>query len=166
MQICVVVLAVMLCGMSLTACTPLPKSFTPHTPEEQAVVRTIDSFLSAWRAHDRERLAPLVLQEAAMDAFVDGSPLPPARILALPQRADGAALWQATADRLVDFRQSSPRSVSVGTYVHDVVQVDRGSDEVTTLIRWDLVQESGTWRIQHMTQTTWVHPWDIRAGGA
>jgi hypothetical protein len=135
-------LIVVVCGVCITACTPSPKSFTPRTPEEQAVVRTLVAFLAAWHARDAERLKSLVLPEATMEALTDGSRVPPERILALPQR------------------------VSVGAYVHAIVEVSRGSDQVTTRIRWDLVRENGGWRIQHLTQTTWVHPWDIPGGGA
>jgi hypothetical protein len=155
-------LIAVVCGVCIAACTPLPKSFKPHTPEEQAVVRTIDAFLSAWRARDAERLTPLVLPEATIEAFADGGRVPPARILALPQRAADAALLRVTANRLVDFHQDAPNRVSVGAYVHDIVDVARGSDQVTTRIKWDLVRDNGAWRIQHITQTTCVHPLDIR----
>jgi hypothetical protein len=165
MKISAAGLLVVVWGMCAAACIPLPKSFTPRTPQEQAVVRTIDTFLSAWRARDLAQLSPLVLPEATMDAFVDGSPVPPERILALPQRAEDAALLRATADRLVDFQQPAPQRVSVSAYVHDVIDVARGSDQVTVRIRWDLLQENETWRIQHITQTTWVHPLDIRGFG-
>ena len=166
MRISAAGLIVVVCGLCIAACTPLPKSFKPHTPEEQAVVRTITAFLSAWRARDPERLKPLVLPEATMEASVDGSRLPSERILALPQRAEDAALLRVTTDRLVDFQQTAPNRVSVGAYVHDIVDVSRGTDQVTTRLRWDLVQGNGTWRIQHIAQTTWVHPLDIRGFGA
>jgi hypothetical protein len=159
-------LIVVVCGVYLTACTPFPKSFTPRTPEEQAVVRTIGAFLAAWHARDAERLTPLVLPEATMEASTDGDRVPPERILALPQRAEEAALLRVSADRLVDFQQSAPQRVSVGAYVHDIVDVSRGTDQVTTRIRWDLIRDNGGWRIQHIVQTTWVHPLNVPAGGA
>jgi SnoaL-like domain len=165
MKISAAVIVTMTCGMSLAACTPLPKAFTPHTADEPAVVQTIATFLSAWNARDMERLNTLVLPEATMEAFVDGSRIPPERILAVRQRPDEAPLQQATADRLVDFRQSSATSISVGTYVYNVVRRDRGSDQITTRLRWDLIRDNGAWHIQHLAQTTWVHPLDIGGSG-
>jgi hypothetical protein len=152
--------------MCVAACTALPKTFMPQTPEEQAVAYTVTTFLSAWHARDVATLTTLVLPDATIDAFVDGSPVPPAPILlVVQQRPDDSPLLQASADHLVDFRQSSSSSVSVGTYVHDLVRVRETTDEVTTRIRWDLVQRDGQWHIQHIAQTTWVVPYYVRGSG-
>jgi hypothetical protein len=43
----VVVLLVLAWAVCLTACPPLPKAFTPNTAEEQAIVHTIRTFLTA-----------------------------------------------------------------------------------------------------------------------
>jgi hypothetical protein len=166
MKISAAVIVTVVCGISLAACTPLPKSFKPHTADEQAVAQTIVTFLSAWNARDVEKLNTLVLPEATLEAFVDGSRVPPERILlAVRQRTGSSPLQQATADRLVDFRQASSTSVSVETYVHDFVRRDRGRDQVTTRLRWDLVRDHGAWHIQHIAQTTWVHPFEIGGSG-
>lgn len=159
------VLMVIVWWLYVAACTPLPKSFTPHTAEEQAVVHTIRTFLTAWHARDVATLSRLVTWEATMDAFVDGSPIPPKRILAVQQDADNAPLLGATADRLVDFRQPSPESATVETYVYDYVRDDLGTDQKTTRIRWELVQRQGQWQIGHMAQTTWLHPFYLRGFG-
>ena len=165
MQVSRAVLVAVVWGMCMAACTPLPKSFTPHTPEEQAVVHTITTFLSAWRARDVVTLKTLVLPEATMDAFVDGSRIPPKPILALQQSSDNSPLLQATAERLVNFRQASPTTASVETYVHDSVRVQQDTNQVTTRIRWDLAQQERQWRIQHIAQTTWLVPSHVRGAG-
>jgi hypothetical protein len=160
------VLVVIVWEVCLAACTPLPKSFTPHTAEEQAVVYTIRTFLTAWHARDLAALHMLVTPAATMDAFVDGSPVPPERILAVRQPADYAPLLGATADHLVDFRQPSPQSAAVETYVYNYVRDgDLGIDQETTRIRWDLVRRNGQWQIDHIAQTTWLHPFYIRGIG-
>jgi hypothetical protein len=108
----------------------------------------------------------LVTPDATMDAFVDGSPLPPERILAVRQRAENAPLLGATADHLVDFRRSSPENSTVETYVYNYVRDgDLGTDQETTRLRWELVRQNGQWRISHMAQTTWLHPFYLRGIG-
>jgi hypothetical protein len=160
------VLLVLAWAGCLTACTPLPKAFTPHTAEEQAIVHTIRTFLTAWHARDRETLTRLVTPDATLDAFVDGSPLPPERILALRQPAETAPVLAATAERLVNFRQPSPERAMVETYVsREVRDGDLGIDQETTRLRWDLFRRNGQWQIGHMAQTTWLHPVYIRGFG-
>ena len=159
------VLVVLIWGVCLGACTPLPKSFTPHTAEEQAVVHTIRTFLTAWHARGVETLHMLVTPEATLDAFVDGSALPPERILAVRQQADHAPLLGASADYLMNFHQSSPQLSTVETYVYNYVYGDLGTDQETTRIRWDLVRQNGQWRITHMAQTTWLQPFYLRGMG-
>jgi SnoaL-like domain len=153
--------------ISVVSCTSFPKPFTPHTPDEQAVARTVVTFLTAVKTQDLETLNTLVLPDATMAAFVDGSPEPPQPILASLQRADDSPLLHAAANKLVDFRQASPTQVSVGTYVNDIVNAPsyRGTDQVTTRIRWDLVQHDGQWRIQHMAQTIWITPYNAAGAG-
>jgi hypothetical protein len=153
-------------AMSVIACAAFPKSFTPQTPDEQAVARTVVTFLSASKARDMQTLNTLVLPDATVAAFVDGSAEPPQPILASVQRADDAPWLHAAADKLVDFRQASPTQASVGTYTTDfVTRQDRSTEEVTTRIRWNLVQRDGQWRIQHIAQTTWITPYNARGAG-
>jgi hypothetical protein len=166
MRACAAACVAIVWAMSIAACAAFPKRFTPQTPEEQAIARTMATFLSASKAHDLPTLNTLVLPEATVAAFVDGSPEPPQPLLASVQRADDAPWRHATADKLVDFRQSSPTQASVGTYTTDfVTRQDRSTDEVTTRIRWDLVQRDGQWRIQHIAQTVWITPYHTRGAG-
>lgn len=152
--------------ISVVSCTSLPKSFTPQTPDEQAVARTVMTFLAAVKTQDLATLNTLALPDATMAAFVDGSPEPPQPILASLQRADDSPLLHAAANKLVDFRQASPTQASVGTYVTDIVNAPyRGTDQVTTRIRWDLVERDGQWRIQHLAQTTWITPYNGAGAG-
>jgi hypothetical protein len=152
--------------MSVVSCTSLPKSFTPQTPDEQAVARTVATFLAAVQARDLETLHTLVLPEATLEAFVDGSQEPPQPILASLQRPDDSPLLRAAGAKLVDFRQASPTQASVGTYVTDIVSRQfRDTDLVTTRTRWDLVQHDGQWRIHHIAQTTWITPYNAAGAG-
>jgi SnoaL-like domain len=153
-------------AMSVAACAAFPKSFTPQTPDEQAIARTMVTFLSASKAGDLQTLNTLVTPEATVAAFVDGSPEPPQPLLESVQHPDDSPWRYAAADKLVDFRQTSPTQASVGTYMTDfVTRQDRSTDEVTTRIRWDLVQRDGQWHIQHIAQTTWITPYHTRGAG-
>ena len=153
-------------AMSVAACAAFPKSFTPQTPDEQAVAHTVVTFLSASKAGDLQTLNTLVTPEATVAAFVDGSAEPPQPILESVQHPDDAPWLHAAANKLVDFRRASPTQASVGTYTTDfVTRQDRSTDEVTTRIRWDLVQRDGQWRIQHIAQTTWITPYHTRGAG-
>jgi hypothetical protein len=72
----------------------------------------------------------------------------------------------ATAERLVNFRQLSPERTMVETYVYrEVRDGDLGIDQETTRIRWDLLRRDGQWQIDHLAQTTWLHPVYIRGFG-
>jgi hypothetical protein len=152
--------------VSVVSCTPLPKPFSPQTPDEQAVARTVVTFLAAVKTQDMETLNTLVFPDATMAAFVDGSREPPQSIRASLLRANDSPLLHAAANKLVDFRQASPMQASVGAYVTDIVNAPyRGTDQVTTRIRWDLVERDGQWRIQHLAQTTWITPYNAAGAG-
>lgn len=161
-----VFLGAVCCSMWMVACNTLPKSFTPRTPDEQAVAQTVATFLMAWRDRNGSALGMVVTPEATLEASSDGSTLPSKRVLELQHTAENAPLLRATTENLVDFRQDTPERVTVGTYVHDFVKIDRGTDQVSHRIQWELRRQDGQWRVQRIVQTTWVHPLNIRGGGA
>jgi ketosteroid isomerase-like protein len=152
---------VIACSLWIAACATLPRSFTPKTPDEQAAARTMETFLLAVRAQDFDRVSTVITPEATVVANVQGRVEAPQRILALRQSVANSPLLQVAPDRLVDYRQSSPDTATVGAYVHGPV----GVEIETTHFTWELQRHNGQWRIHAMKQTAWSTPHYVRAGG-
>jgi hypothetical protein len=155
-------MTVMVWAMFVAACATFPHSFTPQTPDQQAVARTLETFLTALRAHDFATVRTVIVPEATITADIQGSQVSQERILALQQSASNTPLLNVTPNRLVDYRQLSADQASLGAYLHDFL----GPEIQTIHFTWTLRRQDGQWRIHHITQTTWSTPQLYRAGGA
>jgi hypothetical protein len=140
-----------LCGIWLAGCNAvLQKPFLPTTPDEQAVVRTVEAFLAAARAQDTDTIARLLLPEATIERVVDGIPVANGRYRAGP----AAEPLPADVARLVNFRQLTADRVAVETYI--VTYLEKMTQ--VTHLRWDLVRHERMWRVLTLNDTSWTRP--------
>jgi hypothetical protein len=157
----VIAVSMCLCVLCLTACAIVPQRFEPRTAEEQAIARTLEAFLAAYRAQDFatiQRLtapdATIKVGDAANQQFQEG-------IVALRQDGITSDLLQVTPDRLVNFQRHGADSASVESYIH--TYTDQGVEN--SQIRWELVQRGSQWLIAALTESTWEVSLHSRGGG-
>jgi hypothetical protein len=161
MRAMVIAVSMCLCVLCLTACAIVPQRFEPHTPEEQAIARTLDTFLAAYRAQDFATIRSLTAPEAtirvgdtAQQRFQEG-------IVALRQSGITSDLLQVTPAKLVNFQRPRAESASVESYIH--TYTDRGVE--SSQIRWELEQRGNQWLITALRERSWDIDLHSRGGG-
>jgi hypothetical protein len=154
MRATVIAASMCLSVLYLTACAVIPQRFEPRTAEEQAIARTLEAFLAAYRAQDFATIHTLAVPEAtirvgkaAHQRFQEG-------IVALRQGGITSDLLQVTPEKLVNFQRPRADSASVESFIH--TYTDQGVEN--SQIRWELVQRDNQWLIAALIESSWeVH---------
>ncbi len=153
---------VLLWCLYISACGALiPKPFHPMNAEEEAVMRTIQTFLEAARSGNQEAIRSVSLPEATFDVINSGhstgrqslSHGVPAEVV--------RPLQQVQAPLLVDFQRLSATHVSIASYL----EVAAPDALEKTHLQWDLTQRGTEWRIINFSAALSTALYNIRGGG-
>ncbi len=136
----------------------------PQTPDQQAIARTVETFLMALHQRQAATLRGTLTADATVTSILEGTKLFSKPYQEIEQQyLQESLLAQESRVLLRNFHQTAPDMASIETslVVSATVELDQ-----TKKVQWQLRRQQDTWRIAAITEASSMRYVHTKAYGA